>query len=145
MTFTLQELHDEIETDSEGLGYKEAGGDWKSDSVIADLINDPVGGDTIERRLVTPKEIIEQITISDWDVLSTSDRLYLQLLPSLEWVSAKQGITEVRDNLLDIFTIGMVTRDNLISVIQRQGSRAEVLWGESTFVSIGNVAHSANL
>lgn len=145
MAFTLQDLYDEIESDSEGLGYKETNGAWKGDGVIAGLINDPANGGTIERQLVTPKEIIEQIAIVDWDALSASDRLYLQLLPSLEWVSTEQGVTEVRDNLLDIFPPGMTTRDNLIAVVQRQGSRAEVLWGESTFVSIGSVAHAANL
>ena len=35
--FTLQALHDEIEADPAALGYKEAGGEWKGDGVIADL------------------------------------------------------------------------------------------------------------
>lgn len=145
MSFTLQELHDEIEADPEAIGYKEPSGEWKGDEVIADLINDPANGAVIQREFVTPAEIVEQIALEDWDVISQSDRLYLQLLPSLEIVSTVQDGTEVRTNLLDIFTAGMVTRDNLIAVVQRQGSRAEVLWGENSFVTIGDVARAANL
>lgn len=143
--YTLQALHDEIEADPVAIGYKEAGGAWKGDQVIADLINDPANGATIQREHVAPQEIIEQITIVDWDTISASDRLYLQLLPALETISTIQNGTEVRNNLLDIFTAGMATRDNLIAVVQRQGSRAEALWGENTFVTVGDVARAANL
>lgn len=145
MAYTLQELHDEIEADAQSIGYKEPNGDWKGDDVIAGLINDPANGAVIERQFVTPQEIVEQIAIVDWNALGASERLYLQLLPSLEWVSTEQGATEVRANLLGIFTPGMDTRDNLISTVQRQGSRAEVLWGENMLISIGDVGHSANL
>ena len=143
--FTLQALHDEIEADSMTIGYKESNGDWKGDQVIADLINDSANGATIQRSHVSPQEIIEQIAIEDWDTISASDRLYMQLLPSLETISTVTNGTEVRNNLLDIFTAEMVTRDNMIAVVQRQGSRAEVLWGENAFVTIGDVARAANL
>jgi len=142
--YTLQALHDEIEADPMAIGYK-ADAVWKGDQVIADLINDPANGAIIQREHVAPQEIIEQIAIVDWDMISASDRLYLQLIPSLETISTVTNGTEVRNNLLDIFTAGMVTRDNLIAVVQRQGSRAEVLWGENRFVTVGDVGHSANL
>jgi len=143
--FTLQALNDEIDTDPEGLGYKEVGGEWKGDAEIADLINDELLGDTIQRHMVAPKELIEQITILDWNAISSANRLYLQLLPSLGSISTVVNGTEVRDNLLSIFTAGMDTRDNLIGVVQRPGSRAEVLWGEGVTISIGQVGHAANL
>jgi hypothetical protein len=142
--FTLQALHDEIENDPEGIGYKE-GEAWKSDAVIAGLINDPANGDIVQRSLVSPQEIIEQITIADWETISASQRQYVGLLPSLAVVSTIQNGTEVRNNLLTIFGVGTTTRDNLIAVVQRQGSRAEVLWGEGTTVSITQVAYAANL
>ena len=145
MAYTLQELHDEIEADSEGLGYKEANGDWKGDGVIAGLINDPVNGTTIERSLISPAELIEQIVIAEWRVLVLEDRQYVDLLTALPVISTVSGATEIRDALLAIFGGGTVTRTNLIATVQRQGSRSEVLWGEDTYVSIGDVGHAANL
>jgi hypothetical protein len=143
--YSLQALHDYIEADPLALGLKEANGDWKADSVIADMMNDATLGGTIQRELVSPQEIIEQITIADWGMTSVAHRLYIQLLPSLETISTVQNGTEVRNNLLSIFTEGMDTRANLIAVVQRDGSPAEAEWGEGTFVGVGDVGHAANL
>lgn len=143
--FSLQALHDEIEADPLGIGYKEQDGTWTSDQMIADLINDPANGDTVQRNHILPQEIIEQIVIDEWDALTVSQRQYVALLPSLPIVDAIQNGTEVRANLLTIFGAGTVTRANLIEVVQKDGSRAEVLWGEGTTVSISQVAHAANL
>lgn len=143
--FSLQALHDEIEADPLDIGYKEQGGTWKSDQVIADLINDPANGDTVQRNHILPQEIIEQIVIDEWDALTVSQRQYVALLPSLPIVDAIQNGTEVRANLLTIFGAGTVTRANLIEVVQKDGSRAEVLWGEGTVVTISQVGHAANL
>ena len=142
--FSLQALHDEIENDPESIGYKD-GSVWKGDDVIADLINDPANGDVVQRSLVEPQELIEQITLTDWETISAAQRLYIQLLPSLSVISTVQNGTEVRNNLLAIFGAGTTTRDNLVAVVERQGSRAEVLWGEGVTISISQVAHAANL
>ena len=142
--FSLQALHDEIEADPLGIGYK-TNGDWKGDQVIADLINDPANGDVVQRRHINPQEVIEQIALADWETISASERLYVQLLPSLTIISAVQDGTEVRNNLLIIFGAGTTTRDNLIGVVQKDGSRAEVLWGEGTTISVSQVAYAANL
>lgn len=142
--FSLLALKNEIETDPAGLDYKEANGDWKGDDVIAGLINNLALGDIIQRQYVQPQEIIEQIVLSDWVSASASERLYIQLLPSLSSISTVVNGTEVRNNLLEIFDAGTVTRDNLIATVQRDGSRAEVLWGENTQITIGQVGHSFN-
>ena len=142
--FSLLALKNEIETDPAEIGYKLPGGDWKGDGVIADLINDLALGDVIQRQYVQPQEIIEQIVLSDWVSASASERLYIQLLPSLSSISTVVNGTEVRNNLLEIFDAGTVTRDNLIATVQRDGSRAEVLWGENTQITIGQVGHSFN-
>jgi len=142
--FSLQALHDEIEADPEGIGYK-TNGDWKGDQIIADLINDPANGDVVQRQYVNPQEVIEQIALADWETISASQRLYIQLLPSLTIISAVQNETEVRNNLLIIFGAATTTRDNLIGVVQKDGSRAEVLWGEGVTISISNVAYAAHL
>ena len=142
--FSLQALHDEIEADPEGIGYK-IDGDWKGDQVIADLINDPANGGVVQRQYINPQEVIEQITLADWETISASQRLYIQLLPSLTIISAVQDGTEVRNNLLTIFGAATTTRNNLIGVVQKDGSRAEMLWGEGVTISISNVAYASNL
>ena len=144
MAFTLQQLHDEIENDPNTIGYKE-GAAWKSDGVIAALINDTANGGTIQRQYVSPGEIIEQIALADWNTAEAAERLYLQLLPSLESISTVQNGTEVRNNLISIFDQGSTTRTNLLAIIQRTGSRAEVLWGENVLVTAGDVGRASNL
>lgn len=148
MAFTtdnLQELHDYVETDPDEIGLKESNGDWKADQVIADLLNDPVNGGLIQRSQLSPEEIIEQIAIADWNGIAAAERAYVALLPSLGIISAVQDGTEVRANLLSIFVTGTKTRDNLVSIVQRQGSPAEVQWGEGSYITAGNVGHAANL
>jgi len=145
MAFTLQQLHDEIENDPMEINYKEPSGEWKGDQVIADLINDPANGGVIQRSQLLPQEMIEQIVKADWDAISDASRQYIGLLPSLQVISAVQNGTEVRTNLLAIFGAATQTRANLLAVVQRQGSRAEVLWGEGSFVTVGQVGHAANL
>lgn len=142
--FALQSLHDQIEADPQAIGYKEPNGDWKGDQVIADLFNDSALGAVIERSNVSAEEIIQQITIVDWRALSTGDQLYCQLLMPLGNIDTTSA-TEVRAALLAIFAPGTDTRDNLIAVVERQGSPAEVVWGEGTRITAGNVGHSANL
>jgi len=143
--FSLQALHDEIEADPLGIGYKNGDGSWKEDRVIVDLINDPANGDVVQRNHISPEEVIEQIVIDEWDAITASQRLYIGLLPSLAEIDATENGTEVRANLLSIFGPTTTTRANLVSVVQKDGSRAEVLWGEAFAVSISNVAYAANL
>ena len=142
--FSLQALHDEIEADPMGIGYK-VDSTWKGDQAIADLINDPTNGATVQRQYVDPQEIIEQIALVDWETITASQRLYIQLLPSLTVISAVQDGTEVRNNLLAIFGAATATRANLIGVVEKAGSRAEVLWGEGTTISVSQVGYAANL
>jgi len=158
--FSLQALHDEIEADPEDLGYKEVGGEWKEDAVIVGLINDPAGGEVITRKLIARNEIIYGIETSECvqtsgdtppdGVFSDTERWWLSMLLRDNIVDANDP--EVFAGLLDVFpTEGArpgfrgTSRANIQSTLQRQGSRAEVLWGEGKVVSISEVAHAANL
>ena len=150
----LQSLYDYIEADLNGIGYKtwippegeiEGHWMWKGDQAINDLINDPANGDTIQRQAVQPQEIVEQIVLADWLAITLEKRLYIQLLMSLPTISTVADATEIRANLLAIFTPGMETLTNLIAVVQRQGSPAEVQWGENTQITNGQIGRAANL
>jgi len=145
--FSLQALHDEIEADPEAIGYKEAGGAWKADSVIADLINDPENGDTIMRKLIAPSEIWTSIPFAEYELYSAAKQQWLDT--ALELVGG-EGVIDANDsvvynNLLAMFPGGSEARANILAKIQRQGSRAEVLWGEDKVVTVLEVAYAANL
>ena len=158
--FDLQALHDEIEADPEGLGYKNGDGSWKLDATIVDLINDPANGSMITRKLIARNEVIysiergECVQIADdtapAGLLSETERWWLSMALRSEVLDANDP--EVMDTLLDMFPaegqrpgFRGTTRANLQGILQRQGSRAEVLWGEGKTVSISEVAHAANL
>lgn len=144
--FSLQALHDEIEADPLAIGYKNPDGSWKGDQEIADMLNDLANGDTIERHIVEPRELVEQIALGDYVALTAGQQRYLDLvLEGVDTINTRTGETEVRASMLALFGAGTTTRTNFVNVIQRPGSRAEVLWGEGKVVSALEVAYAANL
>ena len=157
--FTLLALYNEIENDPQSIGYKESNGDWKEDAVIVGLINDPENGATITRKLIQRNEIIygfevgELFQIADDTpppgALSDTERWYLSMLLREQEVDANDE--EVFSALLALFPSEAArpnfrggTRANIQETLQKQGSRAEVLWGEGKIVTISEVAHAAN-
>ena len=145
--FTLEALHAEIVNDPTGVGYKEADGvTWKGDQVIADLLNDPANGDVIERSRVSPRELVEQIDVGEYEGLSAGRQRWLDLvLEGAAEVSTVAGDNAVRAGILSCFGQGTTTRTSMLAVVQRQGSRAEVLWGEGTAIAASQVGHAANV
>lgn len=158
--FSLQALHDEIENDPMAIGYKETGGEWKEDAVIVSLINDPANGAMITRKLIERNEIIYSLERDECiqiatdtppdGALSETERWYLSMVLRDEIVDANDP--EVLDALTDIFPTEAqranfrgTTRSNIQDILQKAGSRAEVLWGEGKIVSISEVGHAANL
>ena len=110
--FSLQALHDEIEADPMGIGYKNGDGTWKEDAVIAGLINDPANGATITRKLIERNEIIYSIEPSECiqiggdtapdGVFSDSERWWLSMALRNETLDANDE--EVFAMLLAIST-----------------------------------------
>ena len=146
--FTLQELHDEIEVDPLALGYK-TGAVWKSDAEIAGLINalDGPGAAVIMRKLIEPAELWTSIPYTEYELYGEAKREWLDTALEL---AGGTGIIDGNDpvvfaNLLAVFPAGSEARANILAKIQCVGSRAEVLWGEATVVTISNVAYASNL
>lgn len=145
--FILQDLHDEIEADPQALGYKNQDGTWKGDQEIADLLNNPANGDTITRRLIEPREIFDSIPIAEYEGYAAWKREWLDTALELAGSAGVINGTDpvVWDNLVACFPQGSGARENILAKIQREGSRAEVLWGEGVSISASQVGHSANL
>ena len=158
MAFTLLELKNEIVNDPNSIGYK-TDGVWKGDAVIADLINDTANGATITRKIIQRHEIISGIKASEClqladetppaGVFSRSELDYLCILLRDETIDANQP--EIFAALLQIFPTEAQkpgfrggSRTNIQNSLQTTGTRAEVLWGESTIITVSNVGHSAN-
>jgi len=146
--FSLQALHDEIEADPQGLGYK-VGSAWKEDAVIVDLINSlsGPGAANIMRKLILPAEIWNSIPYDEYEQYGAAKREWLDTCLEL---AGGSGVIDANDsvvyaNLIAVFPGGSKARANLLAKIQRTGSRAEVLWGEGKVVTISEVAHAANL
>lgn len=148
--FTLEALKDEIVNDPNTIGYKNTNDTWtggpnppKGDQEIADLINDPANGATIRRSLVAPVEIKQTVDQGDFNALSPDEVNYIT------WIVTGEMLIDVRpdtifNGLTQIFGPATATRVAMTALLQKTGSRAEVLWGENTDVLVGQVGRAFN-
>jgi hypothetical protein len=157
--FSLQALHDEIESDTEGLEYK-VGSVWKDDSVIADLIN--AESYKVDRESVPMETVRSIVTYDAYNNLAIDEQEWLR------WMTPNSGEFQVTADMKLQLSGRTLTSDGvagtgsdnasfwaaaddqdmapiMLAEIEVDGSRAEVLWGEGTTVSISQVAHAANL
>lgn len=141
----LTQLRDEIEADPEALGYKEASGAWKADDVIAGLLNDPANGATIWRTGIPMSDVYGAVDWAEFVGLAATPREAFRLITSTEVLDADSA--NIQNALGQIFTSTDApnSRAALMSLAQKQGSRAEVLWGDGTTISASEVGRAANL
>ncbi len=160
MSFTRQQLHDQIEADPEGLGYKEAGGEWKDDQVVADLIN--AKNYIIDRDNTPMEDTRATVTYDAYNNLSIDEQEWIT------WMTPNSGEFRVNADMKLQLTGRTLTvngvpgsgADNdsfwaaaddqdmapvMLALIEVPGSWAEVLWGERSMVSVLDVAYAANL
>lgn len=117
-------LNTEVTTDPLILGY--AG---KSDSEIADLLNSYTTGRMIERIVIDTWEISEATVSSEWSALTAAEKQRYQTIISAGTVNVKGA--NVRNSLGTMFIAGTTTRNNLIALQQKIGSRAEELFAQA--------------
>ena len=157
--FSLQALHDEIEADPQALGYK-TNGAWKGDDVIADLIN--AKNYKVDRTSVPMEQVRKTCTYEAYDTLSIDEQEWIR------WMTPNSGDFQVSADMKlqltgrtlasngvagtgsdgDSFWAAAHDQDMapaMLALIETDGSRAEVLWGEGTAISISQIAHAANL
>ena len=166
MAFTLQELHDEIENDPEALGYKEVGGEWKGDRVIADIINaknfiiDRENIPTGQVRATTTYDAYNDLSIDEqewirWMTPGSGDEfgdggfqvtadMKLQLTGRSLAVNGVAGSGNNNASFWSVAERGEMA-PAMLALIEISGSRAGVLWDEGASVSAGQVGAAANL
>ena len=132
---TIPALRAELTTDPQSLGYAAliAAG---ADAALADALNLVRAGIRVFRNDILAWEILAATVKADWDALAAGDKqLYLAMVSAgrLDATSAS-----LRQMLGALFPAASPTRANLAAVGQRQGSRAEQLFGAA--VSVAQVA-----
>ena len=140
-------LKAEIENDPLAIGYKN-GADWKADQEIADLLN--AVGYTVNHATVETGDIRASVTFEGFDGLVTAEQAWF------EWLT-QNGVIPVNEEILQQLA-GIPTANSSIwasaertemnaamtALMQFQGSRAEVLWGEGTNITASQVGAAAN-
>ena len=145
--FTLEALKDAIVNDTENIGLKNSATatDWKSDEVIAGILNDKTLT-SINRDAVTVEEIKKVIVQSEFSAATAAERDYLTFVLSGNpsgVVDTKDG--EIRTGILNIFGVGSTSRTNLTALVNVSGSWAQAWWGENTTITPGQVGRAFNL
>jgi len=158
--FTLQALHDRIEADPLAIGYKEAGGEWKGDYVIVDLMN--AKNFVVDRVSVPMEDARAAVYYDAYDTLAIDEQEWLR------WMTPNAGLFQVTaDMKLQLTGCSLVSNgvagtgnDNasfwavahrgamastMLALIEVPGSDAEIAWGEGIMISAGQVGHAANL
>jgi hypothetical protein len=146
MAVVLAVLKLEIEVDPNAIGYKEAGGEWKLDHVIASMLNDTANGATVRRTQVTPSEIKQVVEQTDFNSLGPKESDYLR------WIVSGGGEESLDVSSDSIFT-GLTgiwgptdaTKAAMIALLETAGTRAEVLFGQGVVVTPGDVGQAANI
>lgn len=160
--FTSVGLKDEIVNDPENLGYKNSPtpNDWKSDQVIADLLNLK---NLVVDLVSVQMEKIRGTTEFDWyDALSIDEQEYLrwQTPNSGSWLVTEPMKVKLTGSTLAVNGVaGVSTPINswwaaidrtaaiaaILPLIEIVGSRAEVLWDVPITIGISQVGRAFNL
>lgn len=143
-TMTPALLKTEVTTDPAVLGLTAPWNDGALGTVAALLNAQTITGTKQDRRGIPAQEIIQAIVLSEYVALTAVQRDYLSLL-----LSSGEPITilgQVKANLNAIFTVGAAptTRAAILALIDRPSSRAEVLWGYGTRVTLEDLAAARN-
>ena len=136
--FTIDELKKELQSDPNNLGFASAitAGD---ENAVADLLNAKRsgGGYQVDRDPVTPSEVFAAMDPGDFALLTTTDLARLQVILSVPRIDLT--VSSIQTMVTNVFTLGAVSRQSLVLLQKREGSRAEVLWGPGTVVTTNQV------
>lgn len=139
MPINYAALKTELQTDPSALGYAAllAAGNHAG---VAAALNLPRAGITISRDLIPSHEIFEAIVTSEYTALVAAEKTRLQVILGMGQVNVKGANT--RAQLAAMFGAGTATRTAILAMIDRQGSRAEQLFGAGTQVSAADIAQA---
>lgn len=104
----------------------------------ADALNAPKVSISIRRDIVPAYELFEAINATEYAGLTATERQRLQTILGMGQVNLKGDNT--RASLALMFVAGTATRAAILALIDRQGSRAEQLFGSGTRIGAADIA-----
>ncbi len=158
--FSFTALKDEIVNDTEGLGYKNSAtpNDWKGDQEIADLIN--AKNLVIDRPQVASDDINGDTQFDWYDGMSIDRQEFYTLQTRREFwkvsVNMKLFLTGRTLTVNGVAGTGTDSQSEwaaaddqdaapaMLALIELAGSRSEVLWGQGTNITLGQVGAAFN-
>lgn len=153
----LSALKTEVENDPttmlDDLGLMPVTLTSNNHQAVADALNDPtnaLGRGTITRREATADEVRRAVTHTDFEALTDVQRLFLvHVVLGGETVDGSAGTPTLAALSAYFRPTGpgseTDTWDNIIATVQRDASRAEVLFGEHTRLTGSDVAAALRL
>lgn len=146
---TIQQIKAELDADPQALGYAamESAKNWNG---LVDALNLVRAGApyVLSRRYLPVQEIAEAIVFNEWIAAAVTapmrDGIALIFL-----TAGSEGLDPLNTNIRAFFTgsfgAGTTTRANLTARLTRQGSRAEIIWGDGVRVNANDVEMAARL
>ncbi len=136
--FSISALRSELLTDPVSLGYAGAIATGDQNTVFM-LLNTPFsgGGFQVNRDPVPPEAVFGAIHPDDYAAMTTTELTRLQVIMTLPSIDLADTSTHT---IVDgLFQTGSITRQNILVLQYRDGSRSEVLWGEGRIVTINQI------
>ena len=139
--FSVSALQSELFLDPVRIGYAPwiSAGDHNG---VYDLVNRPTSGGAfqVNRDPVVPEIMFGEMDPADFEAMTTTQLARLQVLMVLPSINLADTSTKA---IVDgLFANGSVTRQQLSLLQKREGSRAEVLWGEGCIVTLNQIAQA---
>ena len=131
------QLAAELTQDPKSYGYGTLAAQG-NDQGQADLLNLVRPEITVSRTDIRRAEVIGALVVADYDALTAARRDLMSAILLLEVVDATDAT--LRANLGAVFGAATQTRANLAALAQRQGSRAEQLFGTGVRIAHQDVA-----
>ena len=161
--FSNQALADEINNDPAGIGYKHDLGngiEWKLDGEIKTLLD--AQNFKIDKPSINQEDVRATTTFAGYNTLGIDEQEWIR------WMTPNSGQLRITADVklqltgrtLAVNGIAGVGADNdsfwaaaqdqnmapaMLALIEVDGSRAEVLWGEGVSPSLSQIGASANL
>ena len=145
MAFTLQQLKTDITsgTLSSTFAPLVSAENWDA---IAAMYNDVANGGLIDRNTVTVFDLQSAVVGSEYIALTVGQRdLWNCLIIACSSSSIPLKNSNLRGQVAAVFGAGTTSRTNLLALQQRQGTKAEVLYGDGTVITPSDVFNAVRL
>lgn len=141
MAIDYTALRSEIENDPNSRGYAQYRTSGADNQIVA-LLNAVLVGNKINTGLIQSYLFGGLIVGSEYTAKTVSQQNYIQMLMVAPYIDINNA--NIAAGLSAIFPSG-TSRANIIAAQQRDGSRAETLFGAGTFISDSDVARARTL